>query len=323
MTKSETVSDSTLAVDDEPRRGEVAKVPAAPLRAPRPDEIASIAQAKTRLAKMLPRAMVNTRDGEDGSLQITPAHADGEGWSCQLQSAFGSPSKEFVHSTMASLLNVIRPAGKPLDQDTVNAALALVNGVKPRDETEALLACQMAASQALAMECLLRTRHTDSLQRFEANGNMATKFLRTFAVQMETLARVRRGGSQRSWSSMCTSIRAARPRSERSSSNSPEGVGVRLKLKAKPMQSPDLTPSPSSQGRCGARTRNADRPCRSWRVTGKSRCRMHGGARGSGAPKGSRNGSYKHGGFTCEAIEERRALREMVAEFRDMAKALW
>jgi hypothetical protein len=43
----------------------------------------------------------------------------------------------------------------------------------------------------------------------------------------------------------------------------------------------------------------------------------------TGAPKGSRNGSYKHGGFTCEAIEERRALREMVAEFRDMAKALW
>jgi hypothetical protein len=50
---------------------------------------------------------------------------------------------------------------------------------------------------------------------------------------------------------------------------------------------------------------------------------MHGGAPGSGAPKGSRNGRYKHGGFTCEAIEERRALREMVAEFRDMAKALW
>src|SRR3954447_23251578 len=47
------------------------------------------------------------------------------------------------------------------------------------------------------MERLLRARHTDSLQRFEANGNMATKFLRTFAVQMETLARVRRGGKQK------------------------------------------------------------------------------------------------------------------------------
>jgi len=323
MIKSETVSDSTLAVDDEPRTGEVAKVPAAPLRAPRPDEIASIAQAKTRLTKMLPRAMVNTRDGEDGSLQITHAHADGEGWSAQLQSAFGSPSKEFVHHTMAKLLNVICPAGKPLDQDTVNAALAMVDGVKPRDETEALLACQMAASHALAMECLLRTRHTDSLHRFEANGNMATKFLRTFAVQMwKPSPAFVAVGSKRSLSSTSTSMQVDRPRWERSSSNNREGVGMSLKSKVKPMQSPDPTLSPSSQGRCGAKTRNGS-PCRTWRVTGKHRCRMHGGAPGSGAPKGSRNGTYKHGGFTCEAIEERRALREMVAEFRDMAKALW
>src|SRR5215203_2000553 len=100
-------------------------------------------------------------------------------------------------SSCTKLLNVICPAGKSLDQDTVNAALAVVDGVKPRDETEALLACQMGASHALAMECLLRTRHSDSLRRFEANGNMATKFLRTFAVQMETLARVRRGGKQK------------------------------------------------------------------------------------------------------------------------------
>ena len=30
---------------------------------------------------------------------------------------------------------------------------------------------------------------------------------------------------------------------------------------------------------------------------GKIRCRMHGGAAGSGAPKGNRNGKYRHGGF--------------------------
>jgi hypothetical protein len=154
-------------------------------------------EAKARVSQMLPRARVNTREGEDGVLRITHSHADGEGWSSQIQSAFGSPSKEFVHHTMTGLLNVILPAGKPIDQDTVNAALAVVDGVKPRNETEALLACQMAASHALAMECLLRTRHADSLLRFEANGNMATKFLRTFAVQMETLSRVRRGGKQK------------------------------------------------------------------------------------------------------------------------------
>jgi hypothetical protein len=36
---------------------------------------------------------------------------------------------------------------------------------------------------------------------------------------------------------------------------------------------------------------------------------MHGGAKGSGAPRGRANGRYRHGRFTCEAIQERRALR--------------
>ena len=53
--------------------------------------------------------------------------------------------------------------------------------------------------------------------------------------------------------------------------------------------------------RCLARTRRGT-PCQSPAVTGKTRCRMHGGAAGSGAPKGRRNGKYRHGGFTTEAI---------------------
>ncbi|WP_315974481.1 HGGxSTG domain-containing protein [Microvirga sesbaniae] len=63
--------------------------------------------------------------------------------------------------------------------------------------------------------------------------------------------------------------------------------------------------------RCGAKTRSGT-PCQSPAVNGKSRCRMHGGSKGSGAPKGDRNGSYRHGLFTCEAIEERRAIKEMI-----------
>jgi hypothetical protein len=31
---------------------------------------------------------------------------------------------------------------------------------------------------------------------------------------------------------------------------------------------------------------------------------MHGGAPGSGAPRGERNGNYRHGRFTYEAIDE-------------------
>ena len=62
--------------------------------------------------------------------------------------------------------------------------------------------------------------------------------------------------------------------------------------------------------RCGAKTRS-DRPCRAPAVNGKKRCRMHGGAKGSGAPKGNQN-ALKHGLYTREAIAERKALRDLI-----------
>jgi uncharacterized protein YjcR len=42
---------------------------------------------------------------------------------------------------------------------------------------------------------------------------------------------------------------------------------------------------------------------------------MHGGAKGSGAPRANRN-ARKHGRFTGDAIEERREIRAMLAEAR-------
>ena len=68
--------------------------------------------------------------------------------------------------------------------------------------------------------------------------------------------------------------------------------------------------------RCGARNRQG-KPCRRAVAKGKGRCRLHGGAPGSGAPRGVRNGSYKHGGYTVEAIEEARVLRAFVRQCRE------
>jgi hypothetical protein len=44
---------------------------------------------------------------------------------------------------------------------------------------------------------------------------------------------------------------------------------------------------------------------------------MHGGAPGSGAPEGNRN-ALKHGGYTREAVEFRRLLRELAREAREL-----
>jgi len=68
--------------------------------------------------------------------------------------------------------------------------------------------------------------------------------------------------------------------------------------------------------RCGAKSRSG-KPCRSPAVTGKKRCRMHGGAAGSGAPRGNKN-ALKHGLYTREAIEERQQLRALLRQSRSL-----
>jgi hypothetical protein len=68
--------------------------------------------------------------------------------------------------------------------------------------------------------------------------------------------------------------------------------------------------------RCGARTR-AGTSCRAPAVSGKRRCRMHGGAGGSGAPRGNRN-AFKHGLHTAEAKAQRKAVRALLRRAREM-----
>lgn len=72
--------------------------------------------------------------------------------------------------------------------------------------------------------------------------------------------------------------------------------------------------------RCGAQTRNGD-ACRAPALRGRMRCRMHGGAWGSGAPDGNGN-ALKHGYFTSEAIEERKLVRTVLIESEDLLRKL-
>ena len=69
-----------------------------------------------------------------------------------------------------------------------------------------------------------------------------------------------------------------------------------------------------AHSQCGAKTR-AGTACQSPPVAGRKRCRLHGGL-SPGAPRGSRNGNYRRGDWTTEAIEERRWLRSLVQALR-------
>jgi hypothetical protein len=82
---------------------------------------------------------------------------------------------------------------------------------------------------------------------------------------------------------------------------------------------PDINPMQASP-RCGAKTR-AGGSCRAPAVRGRRRCRMHGGAPGSGAPKGNRN-VRRHGLFTKGAIVERKWIGALLGEARTLLQGM-
>jgi hypothetical protein len=72
--------------------------------------------------------------------------------------------------------------------------------------------------------------------------------------------------------------------------------------------------------RCGAKTRTGD-PCKQAAVRGRARCRMHGGAKGSGGPRGDRNGNFKYGLWTRGSVDMRKAGRTKIREIRAFLRA--
>jgi len=72
--------------------------------------------------------------------------------------------------------------------------------------------------------------------------------------------------------------------------------------------------------RCGAKTRRGT-PCEAPAVAGRLRCRMHGGAAGSGAPKGNRN-ALKSGLYTADSLELRREVNKLIRETRTIIKEM-
>ena len=72
--------------------------------------------------------------------------------------------------------------------------------------------------------------------------------------------------------------------------------------------------------RCGAKTRPGT-PCKAPAANGKGRCRMHGGAKGSGAPKGNQN-ALKHGAYSKDSIELMKQVKAMMRESEELLEAL-
>jgi hypothetical protein len=164
---------------------------------PSPSEVKAIADAQERTAARRARIAV-LAEAENGALRISPPHSDDAGFAARLLDAFGTESPAFANRAMERLGTVMRPNGTALPNQTeFNAALAAIDGIRPGDEIEAMLAIQMVGTHETAMEMLTRAKQADLMPTLQECGSLAVKLLRTYTAQVEALARLRRGGEQR------------------------------------------------------------------------------------------------------------------------------
>jgi hypothetical protein len=100
----------------------------------------------------------------------------------------------------SSLLQLQAAARSPygtISETAINAALAMIEAAAPRDEIEGALAVQMACCHAVAMAVLSKMDSGFGTERrIAAFGSTAARLMRTFAMQVEVLRRMRHGGHQ-------------------------------------------------------------------------------------------------------------------------------
>ncbi len=183
----------------QPRRNR-ATAKARPLPPERPEpcprEQEAINAARQRRAARSPRVtLAGEQKGE--ALHIHAPHRDDHGWNTRLDEAFGTTSVSLAARSLDQLGNSLRSFQQPQTASDLNVGLAVVDGLKPENEIEAMLAIQMAVTHDAAIAMLARAKHDSLFERASGYGNLAAKLLRTFTAQAEALARLRRGGAQK------------------------------------------------------------------------------------------------------------------------------
>jgi hypothetical protein len=152
-------------------------------------------------------------EDHEGTRRMYPYHSDEDGNLYRLADTFGTRSLQFVNAMLRDIGKATEDHGESKgflpgnpDQLGFNAALAVIDGVRPKDEIEAMLPAHMAVTNIALLELVARMREAAAgylyrgnggTQRLQVFGNLTTKFMRIYAMQVEALARKRRTGEQR------------------------------------------------------------------------------------------------------------------------------
>jgi hypothetical protein len=169
-------------------------------RVPISEDTTPLTKTKRLKEKLLKAKKVKRSSGH---LTVEIQEPNHELASMKMLQAFGTPDTDLQDLLMSQVLATFRgyqsiegPCGEDELVSFCSQALAILEGIAPRDEIEALLAAQMIGVHNVAMETMRLAMMSPPFEIKEASINQATKMQRTFVAQMEALRKYRSAGQQ-------------------------------------------------------------------------------------------------------------------------------
>ena len=169
--------------------------PPAPIERSKNDEEA-LRDHKIRRRAARPAPPLRLSEDKNGASQLVVDHPDRNDGVELLGAALGCASSESLQGFIDQLVKLFGHGSEP-DVKAINLAIKSIAAVAPKDEVEGMLAMQMVATHAMAMNHLKSMGRVDRLHQLEVYERSANKLMRTFAAQMEALRKHRSGGQQK------------------------------------------------------------------------------------------------------------------------------
>ena len=184
-----------------------------------PRAAASTRRARPAARWSVPRADA-TAPGLDPGVGRQPASGPDPGRGA-LQHIGGSQSDEWNDRLGAETVQAMPRLACETREQKMDAALQGLAGIAPRDELEGIMAAQMIAAHAAAMECYRRAANEERSGERKDHLNQAVRLSRASTTLLTALVRYRRparpaaGASQAAWKDRHPEERAERASKDR------------------------------------------------------------------------------------------------------------
>jgi hypothetical protein len=113
----------------------------------------------------------------------------------RFMKAFGSQDPDFVFELIRQVANTTSNS-RCSDEQGIKFMMSVISGLKPRDQTEAMIGAQMAAVHSAMMTAANRLAHAETPAEMDSAERAVNKLGRTFVALVETLNRYQNGGGQ-------------------------------------------------------------------------------------------------------------------------------